>query len=252
MVKKRSDRIMKMIAVLFFVISVACAAAIGILFISPGEESVQQYCSKKTVTGSSLGVNTDNPIDWESLKEKNPDVYAWLRVPGTVIDYPVLQAKQGEDEDFYLHHNISGDYSFAGSIYSRKENARDFSDPITVLYGHNMLNGSMFAAIKKFADRHFFDEHDQFVIYRPGKVLTYRIIAYYQTDDTSILNKYDNNDRSEVQTYFNTILNSGGNVRSDSSIQTDDHIVTLSTCFVGKQRRLLQGLLIRTESEETT
>lgn len=83
-------------------------------------------------------------------------------MPDTVIDYPVLQPKN-HDDDYYLHHNLQKKYSFAGCIYSRKDNAMDFSDDITVLYGHNMINGSMFAGIKKFSDEDFLKLIRQFM-----------------------------------------------------------------------------------------
>ena len=72
------------------------------------------------------------PVDWDKLLATNADVYAWIRVPGTNIDYPILQASTGKDDDFYLHHDIKKNYSFAGCIYTRRANRKDLSDRLTV------------------------------------------------------------------------------------------------------------------------
>ena len=133
------------------------------------------------------------PIDWGKLHKTNADVYAWIRVPGTNIDYPILQASTGEDDDFYLHRDIKKKYSFAGCIYTRRANRKDLSDRLTVLYGHNMINGSMFGTLRKFEDADFFKNHKEFYIYMPQKILKYRIVAYMIQDDTDILERYEAN-----------------------------------------------------------
>ena len=102
-------------------------------------------------------------IDFAELSSINPDIYAWIRIPDTQIDYPVLQRE--EDDTYYLRHNSSGRYAFAGSIYTEEANSRDFKDPMTVLYGHNMRDGSMFQNLHFFEDKTFFAEHPEFFIY---------------------------------------------------------------------------------------
>ena len=82
-------------------------------------------------------------VDFAKLQELNPELYAWIRIPNTAIDYPVAQYG-GEEQDFYLHHNMYGEPEFAGCIYTENVNSKDFDDPVTVMYGHNMKNGSMF------------------------------------------------------------------------------------------------------------
>lgn len=89
-----------------------------------------------------------NPIDFASLWNLNPDVYAWIDVPGTEISYPVLQS--AEDISYYLEHTIEGEKTLPGAIYSENYNSKDFSDYNTILYGHNMRNGTMFARAPRF------------------------------------------------------------------------------------------------------
>lgn len=184
-----------------------------------------------------------NPIDWGKLLKTNADVYAWIRVPGTDIDYPILQASMKREDDYYLHHDIKGDYSFAGCIYTRRENKKDFSDLLTVIYGHNMINGSMFGTLRKFEDADFFKNHKEFYIYMPQKILKYRIVAYMIQDDTDIVERYEANNELGLEVYVKE-FKQARNIRKKEKIKPDDSIVTLSTCdSKSGNRRLLQGVL---------
>lgn len=191
------------------------------------------------------------PVDWDKLLATNADVYAWIRVPGTNIDYPMLQAPAGKDDDFYLHHDIKKKYSFAGCIYTRRENMKDFSDRLTVIYGHNMINGSMFGTVQRFEDEDFFKTHKEFYIYMPQKILKYRIVAYMIADDTDILERYQANNELGFEAYVKE-LKKARNIRKKEKIKPDDSIVTLSTCdSKSGNRRLLQGVLQESESLTT-
>ena len=105
----------------------------------------------------------ENPIDFASLRVENPDIYAWIYIPDTNVNYPVLQ--NPTDDSYYLKHDKDGNYSEAGAIYSQLANKTDFSDPVTVLYGHNMNSGGMFATLHYFENKDFFDSHQDMYIY---------------------------------------------------------------------------------------
>lgn len=192
-----------------------------------------------------------NPINFEELTNMNTDLYAWIRIPGTVIDYPVAQSLQNDD-NYYLHHNYLGNYEFAGTIYSQRQNTRYFVDRVTVLYGHNMLNGTMFADLHKFSDKEFFDENEFIYIYTKGHILTYRIFAAYEYDDRHILNSFEFYDDEVYSQYLNDCLNprsANSVVREGVKLTTDDRIITLSTCtnYNSSMRYLVQGVLINDE-----
>lgn len=110
---------------------------------------------------SEAGDDRPEGIDFAELSSINPDIYAWIRIPDTQIDYPVLQRE--ENDTYYLRHNSSGRYAFAGSIYTEEANSRDFKDPMTVLYGHNMRDGSMFQNLHFFEDETFFADIRNFL-----------------------------------------------------------------------------------------
>lgn len=202
------------------------------------------------ITSPSIDENlVDNPIDFESLQAENDEIYSWLYIPDTNINYPVCRSNT--DDNFYLDHDIYGNYCFAGSIYSQYCNSIYLHDRVTVLYGHNMADGSMFADLYKFTDTDFFDDHEYFYIYRPKHKLTYRIASVYSYDDRHIMNSFDFDDDKVFEEYLDYIQNPRSFtkvVRDIPKLTTDDRIVTLSTCLnSGDGRLLLQGVLIKDE-----
>ena len=88
-------------------------------------------------------------IDWATLKERNNDVKAWIQIPDTNVNYPVLQ---GETNDTYIHSDIDHQKLSAGSIFVDCRNEKPFEDFNTVIYGHNMTSGRMFGSLKKWVD----------------------------------------------------------------------------------------------------
>lgn len=97
------------------------------------------------------------------------------------MNYPIVQSST--DDTFYIHRGIDKEDLYAGAIYTEMQNAKDFSDPNTVLYGHNMKDGSMFATLHNFRDRDFFDQHREIIIYTPKHILHYTVFAAYTYDD---------------------------------------------------------------------
>lgn len=114
----------------------------------------------------------DPVYDFGQLHEQNEDIYAWIVVPGTQVDYPLLQS---ETDNYYLDYNLDHSKGYPGCIYTNQCNRKDFSDYNTVLYGHNMKNGSMFGSIHSFEDETFFDGHPYIYVYTENERLTYEI-----------------------------------------------------------------------------
>lgn len=190
----------------------------------------------------------DNPIDFSALQAQYPDAVAWIRIPGTVIDYEIMRPGESTAEDFYLDHAPDGSYRRSGSIYMQSMSWPDFSDPNTVLYGHYMANGSMFADLHRFRRAAFFEEHDTIYIYTPGHILTYKIYSAFVYDSRHILNSFNFSLPEEYQLFLEETLNPGTmqrQVRQGVSVTTDDRILTLSTCTTkSTERYLVEGVLI--------
>ena len=187
-----------------------------------------------------------NPINFAALKSENDDIYAWITIPNTQVDYPIVQS--ASDDSFYLDHNSNQKYDVNGSIYTERKNNKDFSDPNTLIYGHNMKNGSMFASLHKFEDPEFFEQNKYIYIYTENSMLTYEIYAAYRYDNRHILNSFDFSDKEVFKNYIETTKNPTSltrNIRNETSITENDKIITLSTCLgINTQRYLVQGVLI--------
>ena len=157
----------------------------------------------------------ENPIDFEALRRESPDVYAWLYVPNTNVNLPVLQ--RPGDDFFYLDHDRYGEPAVEGAVFSQMANATDFSDPVTVLYGHNIVNDAMFATLHAYEDPAFFADNPEL----------------YEYDDRHILNSFDFSDPAVRTGYFASVLapdDPKANVRDGAQLDADDLIVQLSTC----------------------
>lgn len=191
----------------------------------------------------------DNPIDFAKEKQKYPDMYAWINIPNTNVNYPVVQ--HPTKDDYYLNRNAEQKYTQAGAIYSEIKNSKDFSDPNTVLYGHNMLNGSMFRDLHKFRkDEKFWNENKYIYIYTPGHILTYEICAAYRYDNRHILNSFNFNDTDVFEEYLETVKNPKSLIARtrEVSLNKESKILTLSTCISNPAYRyLVQGVLVKDE-----
>ena len=180
-------------------------------------------------------------IDFEELKVQNSDIYAWITVPGTEIDYPVLQKSDAKDpyDNYYLDHQIDLSEGLPGVIYSQPVNRRDFMDSVTVLYGHNMKNGEMFSGLHLFADKDFFDQHSQVIIYTPEKIFTYEIFAAIDFSDALLPYEYDFTKSAEVQRHLVDVRKCEGNFREEIKMSEGTRILVLSTCYGGREERRL-------------
>lgn len=207
--------------------------------------------SKKdpTSTLQEMGVPIpDKAVDIAALREEvNDDIYAWIYIPDTAIDYPVLQ--HPTDNSYYLEFNIDGSKGYPGCIYTENYNKKDFSDPNTVMYGHNMKNGLMFAGLHKFGDSVYFDEHPYVYIYTEDTLLVYEIFAAYVSGDEHILYSCDFTNANAYRDYLNGIFqvrSMNANIRESAVVTEDNRILTLSTCIADKpnNRYLVQGVLL--------
>lgn len=190
----------------------------------------------------------EKELDWQALWEENKDIYAWIYVPGTNIDYPVLQ--HPTDDVFYLEHNLDGSAGYPGCIYTEASwNYQGFMDRNTVLYGHNLKDGTMFTQLHNFEDEAFFNENRYAFIYTPENVFVYDIFAAYEFSNEHILYNYNFVSDEGFQEYLDVVFgvrDMGAHFRDDVTVDVKSHIITMSTCIAQKpdNRYLVQGVLI--------
>ena len=189
------------------------------------------------------------PVDLEAMMEKYPDVYAWIQIPGTGIDYPIVQ--RTGDNSYYLNHTVEGKKKIEGAIFTEAYNAKDFSDANTVIYGHNMKNGSMFQQLHRYEDRKFLKENPDVVIYQTDQILHYRIFAAYVYDNRHLMESFDFSDPDVYAAYIDSIMdmkNMSNAIDDSVSVTSEDKMITLSTCNGNdKERYLVQAVLLSIE-----
>jgi sortase B len=169
----------------------------------------------------------EKKIDWDALKALNPDFFAWIELEGSSIDYPVIQ---GSDNEWYLKHLPDGTYNDAGTIFADYENKTDFSDRVTVLYGHHMLEEPlMFAEVENYENQSWYDSHRKFLIHTPDTEYEMYPLAGYVTCGDAGYIRISFEDDEDFMNYVNDFIEKSDFV-SDQTVSPSDHIVMLSTC----------------------
>lgn len=183
-------------------------------------------------------------VDFEKLKQINPDVVGWIRFEEpSQISYPVVL---GIDNEKYLKTTFEGKKNAAGTLFIDMQNASDFTDKNTFIYGHNMKNGAMFGRLREYKSSEFCKEHPYFYIYTPdGKESTYQVFSVSIVKDVS--ESYDRQyvDDAEFTEYL-SYIRSISRYQTDAEVGADSTIVSLSTCtnVADDERLLVHGVKV--------
>lgn len=179
-------------------------------------------------------------VDFDTLQSVNPDIQAWLYMSGSSIHSPVLQA---EDNSTYLYRLADGSSNAHGSLFIDCRNAGDFSDWNTLIYGHNMKDGSMFGGLKKYRKQAYYDAHPEMTLFTPEKTYRMEIFAAVTTDVSAAVYRVPaaREERDELVQWAQR----NSEIECDVSIGTEDRIVTLSTCTGGEDDRFVVLAVLR-------
>lgn len=190
-------------------------------------------------------------VDFNTLWETNIDICAWIYVPGTQVNYPILRNNQATDpyDNYYLQHTVDKKEGLPGAIYMEPCNIPDFSDKNTVLYGHHMKNGSMFASLDSYLDADFLEENPYVYIVTPEKNMVYQIFGAVIYDNRHIMRSYDFSDDVSYQSFLNSLVtneNETDVLREDVEVTIQDRIITMSTCVKNQddKRLLVEAVLV--------
>ncbi len=188
-------------------------------------------------------------VNFADMYNINPDIHAWIKIPGTPIDYPVLQSQVSDN--YYERKSYTGDYSVSGCIFTQYYNSPDFSDRNTAVYGHYMLDGTFFGTLHNYKDPEFFEKNRYIYVTIPGHVLVYDIFAAYETDNRHVLTLCNYSDDEDYLSYLGSCLDPPTMVRTireGVELSAEDKIITLSTCTsyytYTNRRYLVQGVLV--------
>ncbi|MBE6041958.1 MAG: class B sortase [Clostridiales bacterium] len=165
-------------------------------------------------------------IDFDELRKTNPDIVGWLYYEGTKIDYPIVQ---GQDNEKYLHTMFDGTYSGFGTLFVDAITEDAFNQFNTIVYGHHMLNGSMFGDLKKLKEPDYCKEHPQFELITPEGKYHLRIWAFLNEPADSAVYTTNFHDRDQMQSYLDLIW-SMALYGTSVEVTPDDKLVVLSTC----------------------
>ncbi|GGE79499.1 SrtB family sortase [Priestia taiwanensis] len=167
------------------------------------------------------------------LENINQDYIGWLSIGDTEIDYPVVQSV---DNNFYLSHNFYKNKDFAGAIFMDYRNIMDDLDKNVILYGHNMKDGSMFGSLKNYLDIDYYSLHKRIKLEFQDNDYEFEIFSVYTTTNTDWMNPHFS---SQDQKNHLKQLENQSEVKTDVEVTEDDMILTLATCTVDDDERLI-------------
>ncbi len=237
----KSFKILKaIIFVLALILLFVCGFRLYDYFFQLSESSKQtNELIEKAITVAE-GEEIPVKVDFDELKKQNEDIIAWIYAEDTPLDNPVVQAS---DNDYYLRRLINGKYNIAGTLFADFRNSFDFSDLNTVIYGHNMNNGSMFGFITNYRKQEYYDTHKDACILTPDKNFKIEFVAgmTVRADDEIYKVPMLIDERESI---IDRLIKKSDFV-SEREIKESDKLVTLSTCSYSFKdaRYILIGIL---------
>ncbi len=209
------------------------------------EETPDPSLSEMSETESEEAGEKSEPIleiDFAALQESNPEIIAWLYCPDTEINYPVAQ---GTDNSYYLTHLADGTYNRNGCLFVDSQNASDFSDDNTIIYGHHMKSGKMFAGLIKYKSQEYFEQHPVVYLITPEHQYEIRLFAGYTAEVNSDSYYLQLGDSHSLAEWMREVA-ARSDFKAAVQLTTKDRIVTLSTCAYDFQnaRYVVHGKLV--------
>ena len=191
-------------------------------------------------------------IDFDTLVETNEEIIAWIWVPETNISFPLLKTA---DNMKYIHLSYNLQYNSSGAIFVDARNSAQFTDDNSIIFGHNMKNGTMFGSLKNYREQDYLAGHKAIFVFTPEKAFMYEVFAAYETDAVSEVYTcmFGTEERSIIEGMVNTMENSeyldmikaNTLIESDIWPETGERLITLSTCAVDwNSRFVVHGVLI--------
>jgi sortase B len=205
---KRS-RVALALGIVFIAIALAVAAFLLYKYIAAGQQhevDLKASGLNLEIAGDTVAPSADLDdlaVNWDALKTINPDVVGWIMIPDTRINYPIAQAS---DNDYYLNHLFDKTPSDAGAIFLDNENDSAITGWNNIIYGHNLLDGSMFASLRSYQDRAFFDEHRTVLLATPKKSYRLEVVAVLICDADDKIRRFAFSDRADYNAYVGMLL----------------------------------------------
>lgn len=249
---KRTMMVFLLLVLLILLLVVAVAAgwmiAVPLLEYQEGEQLyaslTESFCERTEDADedrrrilSEIGVSPD----FEALSAVNPEVIGWICVPNTEINYPVVQTT---DNSYYLSHLVDGTENKNGTIFVDCQNAKDFSDANTVLYGHHMKNGTMLARIIQYQEQSFYDEHTKGYMITRDHIFQLDFFSGFTARADATVYRLTFPDPQSQYDWIRACY-SHSDFTCSQTVAEQDKTITLSTCAYSFQeaRYVLVGFL---------
>ena len=183
--------------------------------------------------------------DFDSLLEVNDEIIGWIVIPGTNISYPVCQH---DDNQYYLEHTSQKEANLVGAIFADYRVEEPFKEFNTILYGHRLLNQTMFSALKTYVDKAVWEAHPYVYIYTPGGVYVYEMYAAFRGDPNGLSYHFGIHSEEKKQAFIDYTL-SCAEYETGIVPVTSDSFLTLSTCTGSghSQRMIVHCVLVASE-----
>jgi sortase B len=201
-------RISLALGIVFIVIALVIAVFLiyGSMSAAQGTRTFQAVAGMELSNGGEVAPDADLndlKVNWDALKEINPDIVGWVMIPGTSINYPIVRAS---DNEFYLSHLADKTPNDNGAIFLDSENDPAISGWNNIIYGHNLLNGTMFARLKYYSEREFFDAHRTILLATPEKSYRLRVDAALVCDADDKVRRFSFSNREDYESYVGMLL----------------------------------------------
>ena len=182
-------------------------------------------------------------VDFKSLKEINEEVVGWLYIPSLDISYPIVH---GTDDDYYLHRTFKRENIFAGSIFVEAKNSGDFQDPNTIIYGHNMKDGSMFGRLSRLTSEDKYKDDPYIWILTPDQNYQYEMFSLHVTKvESSVYTLFTGTDHRFITWALDMQSQSKAEL-NEQKFTLDSKVITLSTCTSDSSTRyVVQGVRVK-------
>ena len=165
-------------------------------------------------------------INLDELRRENPDVLGWISIPDTVLSYPLLQ---GEDNDFYLRRSWQKESCTVGSVFMDFRSDPELTDFNTIIYGHRMRDGSMFACLRYYSDQEYWRTHPSIYLAQEEGVCRYDIFSAYETSVRGPVYDFSDRDTEGRQAFIDSCMKLSV-IETNAVPTVDDRLLTLSTC----------------------
>jgi sortase B len=201
------------IALALGIVFIAIALAIATFLVYKYFSASKMHEENLKISGLDLGVAgdivvptatlEDLTVNWDALRTINPEIVGWVMIPGTRVNYPIVQAG---NNDYYLNHLFDKTPSDVGAIFLDCDSAPTIDGWNNLIYGHNLLDGSMFAELKAYRDRDFFDEHKTVLLATPAKSYRLEVVAALVCDADDKIRRFSFTDRADFDSYIEMLL----------------------------------------------